>query len=144
MEAMLKTSLELLAYVGVGIALMMIGSFLIDLIIPLEFPKEIKENNKAVGWLVAGIYIGLGLIIKSSVSTFTVAIEKVSLKTGILETVFFSFIGILFFGIAYYLLDLANVKYKFNEELRNKNEAMGIMLFGVFVGVGLIISGVLQ
>ncbi|MDO4772361.1 MAG: DUF350 domain-containing protein [Bacillota bacterium] len=144
MEAMLKTSLELLAYVGVGIALMMIGSFLIDLIIPLEFPKEIKENNKAVGWLVAGIYIGLGLIIKSSVSTFTVAIEKVSLKTGILETVFFSFIGILFFGIAYYLLDLANVKYKFNEELRNKNEAMGIMLFGVFVGIGLIISGVLQ
>lgn len=144
MEAMLKTSLELLAYVGVGIVLMMIGSFLIDLIIPLEFPKEIKENNKAVGWLVAGIYIGLGLIIKSSVSTFTVAIEKISLKTGILETVFFSFIGILFFGVAYYLVDLVNVKYKFNEELRNKNEAMGILLFGVFVGVGLIISGVLQ
>lgn len=144
MEALLKTSLELAVYVSLGIVLMMLGSFAVDLIIPVEFPKEIKEDNKAVAWLTAGIYVGLGLIIRSSVSSFTVALEKVSLKTGIIETAFYAVLGTVFFGIAYYLVDLINVKYKFNEELKNKNESMGIMLFGIFVGIALIISGVLQ
>ncbi|PID82862.1 MAG: DUF350 domain-containing protein [Clostridiales bacterium] len=138
------TVIELLVYVGVGIAMMMLGYILLDFIIPLEFPKEIKNNNKAVGWLSAGIYIGLGLIIKSAVSSFTVVTEKVKLMSGLTDTVFYSLIGIIIFMISYYLEDILNYKYKFNEELKNKNEACGIMIFGIFVGISLIISGVIM
>ncbi len=142
-EILLPTIFELMIYVSVGIIAMVIGYFIIDLVIPVDFAKGIKEENKAVGWLTAGIYIGLGLIIKSAVMTVSESLEYVSLMIGVIDTVFFALIGIILFIIAYYLVDLVNSKYKFNEELNNKNEALGIMVFGIFIGIALIVSGVI-
>ena len=56
----------------------------------------------------------------------------------------FSVIGILAFVIAYFLVDLVNRKFNFNEALKEKNEAAGIMVFGIFVGIAFIVSGVIQ
>lgn len=140
---MLAASLEILVYVAVGIVIMMIGYLVIDLVIPCKFSEEIGNNNKAVGWMSAGIYIGLGLIIKSAVATFTVVGEKMSMLVGIVDTFFFSIVGILFFIIGYFVVDIVNKRYKFSEELEKKNEAVGIMVFGIFIGIGLIISGVI-
>ncbi len=141
---MLQVILELLVYVSVGVVAMMLGSFVVDLAIPVEFPVEIKKNNKAVGWLVAGIYVGLGLIIRSAVITVHLSVEELSLFSGVMSTALYSLIGIVFFVIAYFVVDKVNYKYKFHEELRNHNEAVGIMIFGVFVGIALIVSGVIQ
>ena len=56
----------------------------------------------------------------------------------------FSVIGIFAFVIAYFLVDLVNRKFNFNEALKEKNEAAGIMVFGIFVGIAFIVSGVIQ
>ena len=62
--------LEIFVYLMIGLVAMMIGYLIIDLIIPADFPKEIQEGNKAVGWVSAGIYAGLGFIIRSAIISF--------------------------------------------------------------------------
>lgn len=141
---MLNTLIDLAIYGCVGIVTMLIGYALIDYIIPCDFPKEIKEGNKAIGWLSAGIYIGLGTIIKTALQTFKIDETPLKLIYGIIDSLFFSAAGILFFVIAYFAVDILNKKYSFNEELKAGNEAIGIMIMGIFVGMALIISGVIQ
>ncbi|SKB48363.1 putative membrane protein [Lachnospiraceae bacterium] len=141
---MLSTILELVVYVIVGLVIMIAGYALIDLILPADFPKEITEGNKAIGWVSAGIYIGLGLVIRSSVSTITMAEKELALITGVVDTLIYAVLGIVFFMVAYFLVDLVNRRFNFNVEIAKKNEAAGIMVFGIFVGIALIISGVIQ
>ena len=50
-------------YCVLGIILMILGNFLIDLAVPCHFPTEIKKGNKAVGWLSAGSFAGIGIIL---------------------------------------------------------------------------------
>ena len=45
--------------------------------------------------------------------------------------------------IGYVLLKLINRQYNLNEEVGEGNTAAGIMVFGMFVGLGLVISGVI-
>ncbi len=142
-HALLQTGIELLVYVGLGVLLMLIGAWLVDLAIPVNFPEEIEKDNRAVAWLSAGIYIGLGFIIKSAIQSFDNTKETGILLYGVIDTLFYSIIGIILFIIAYYLFDIIHRKYKFNEEIAKKNESMGIMLFGIFIGLALIISGVI-
>jgi putative membrane protein len=136
-------AVELLVYLLVGLAVMMIGFLLIDLIIPLDFPKEIQEGNKAVGWVAAGIYTGLGFIIRSAIISFE-ASKGVDLLQGVIETLIYSLVGIIAFAVGYFAVDIVNKKFNFNEELKNKNEAAGIMIFGIFLGVAFVVSGVIQ
>ncbi len=136
-------AVELLVYLLVGLAVMMIGFLLIDLIIPLDFPKEIQEGNKAVGWVAAGIYTGLGFIIRSAIISFE-ASKGADLLQGVIETLIYSLVGIIAFAVGYFAVDIVNKKFNFNVELKNKNEAAGIMIFGIFLGVAFIVSGVIQ
>lgn len=141
---MLQTVNEILVYGLVGIVMMMIGYQVVDWLIPCDFPKEIKDGNKAIGWVSAGIYIGLGFIIKSSVETLSQSVEFPKLVFGVIDTMFYSVVGIIFFMLGYYVVDFVNKKYCFADELSARNEAAGIMIFGIFVGIALIISGVIR
>ncbi len=140
---MLTVALETVVYLGVGLVMMMLGYFIIDLVIPVDFPQEIREGNKAVGWVSAGIYASLGFVIRSAIISNTVG-EAVELLQGVLDTVTFAGIGIVAFIIAYFLVDLVNRKFNFNVALKEKNEAAGIMIFGIFLGIAFIVSGVIQ
>ncbi|MCR5777564.1 MAG: DUF350 domain-containing protein [Lachnospiraceae bacterium] len=135
--------LETLVYLAVGLLLMMIAYCIIDLLIPVDFPKEIKDGNKAVGWVSAGIYASLGFIIRSAIISFDVS-EAHDLLPGIISTAEFAGIGVVALVIGYFIVDLVNTKFNFGVELGKKNEAAGIMIFGIFMGVAFIVSGVIQ
>lgn len=135
--------LETVVYLCIGLIMMMLGYWVIDLFIPVDFPQEIKEGNKSVGWVSAGIYAGLGFVIRSAIISISTGGTQ-ELLQGAIDTVVFSVIGILAFVIAYFLVDLVNRKFNFNEALKEKNEAAGIMVFGIFVGIAFIVSGVIQ
>ena len=135
--------LETVVYLCIGLIMMMLGYWVIDLFIPVDFPQEIREGNKSVGWLSAGIYAGLGFVIRSAIISISTGGTQ-ELLQGAIDTVVFSVIGILAFVIAYFLVDLVNRKFNFNEALKEKNEAAGIMVFGIFVGIAFIVSGVIQ
>ena len=65
------------------------------------------------------------------------------LLSGILNTVFYYILGAAFLMIGYLILKFINKKYDLNTEVGNGNVAAGIMVFGMFVGLGLVISGVI-
>lgn len=140
---MLTVILETVVYLGIGLIVMMVGYWLIDLIIPVDFPQEIREGNKAVGWVSAGIYAGLGFIIRSAIISNAVS-EEMLLLQGSIDTVVYAVIGIAALIIGYFVVDIVNRKFNFNVALKEKNEAAGIMVFGIFIGVAFIVSGVIQ
>ena len=140
---MLTVILESVVYLCVGLIIMMIGHWIIDLIIPVDFPQEINDGNKAVGWVSAGIYAGIGFVIRSAIISNTIS-EDVSLLTGSIDTVVYATVGIVAFIIGYFVVDIINKKFNFNKALKEKNEAAGIMVFGIFVGIAFIVSGVIQ
>ena len=140
---MLTVILESAVYLCVGLIIMMIGHWIIDLIIPVDFPQEINDGNKAVGWVSAGIYAGLGFVIRSAIISNTIS-EDVSLLTGSIDTLVYATVGIVAFIIGYFVVDIINKKFNFNKALKEKNEAVGIMVFGFFVGIAFIVSGVIQ
>lgn len=140
---MLTIILETVVYLCIGLVMMMLGHLIIDLIIPVDFPQEIREGNKAVGWVSAGIYAGLGFVIRSAIISNTIS-EEMSLLAGSIDTVVYAIVGIITFIIAYFVVDIVNRKFNFNVALKEKNEAAGIMVFGIFMGIAFIVSGVIQ
>ena len=140
---MLMVAIETLVYLCIGLIMMMLGYWVIDLFIPVDFPQEIKEGNKSVGWVSAGIYAGFGFVIRSAIISISTG-EATELLQGTINTVIYAVIGIIAFVFAYFVVDLVNRKFNFNEALKEKNEAAGIMIFGIFIGIAFIVSGVIQ
>ena len=139
----MTVAIETVVYLAVGLVMMMLGCFIIDLMIPVDFPKEIHEGNKAVGWVSAGIYAGLGFIIRSAIISLTVS-ENQALLDGVISTAVYAAVGVFAMIIGYFTVDIVNRRFNFGKELTNKNEAAGIMIFGIFLGVAFIVSGVIQ
>lgn len=54
-----------IGYATVGIALMMVCMFIFDLCVPYDFNKELKEKNVGAGFIIAGIYIAVAIIIRT-------------------------------------------------------------------------------
>ncbi len=130
-------------YSLLGIVLMLLGNFLIDLIVPCHFPTEIKKGNTAVGWLCAGSFIGIGLILKAAIMSPAASEVEETLLSGMISSALYFAIGIICFIVGYLIVSLFNKKYNLNEEIGNGNAAAGIMVFGIFVGLAIVISGVI-
>lgn len=47
----------------VGIIIMLIGYVIFDKAIPLDFNKELEKNNIAVAIVIAGLLIGIAIIV---------------------------------------------------------------------------------
>ncbi len=135
--------MEVAIYSVLGIALMMLGNFLIDLIIPCSFPEEIKRGNKAVGFVSAGTNIGVGMLLKAAISSPAASSAKESLLVGIGGSVLYFVIGIVFFMLGYLVIRFFNKQYNLNDEVGCGNTAAGIMVAGIFIGLANVISGVI-
>lgn len=137
--------LEVAIYSCLGIVLMMFGNWLIDLIIPCSFPEEIQKGNKAVGFVSAGTNIGVGVLLKAAISSPAVLAEEVkeTLFTGLIGSVLYFAVGIAFFMVGYLVIRFFNKKYNLNDEVGSGNTAAGIMVAGIFIGLAIVISGVI-
>ena len=131
-------------YSILGIVLMILGTFLVDLVIPCNFPEEIKKRNVAVGYIMAGASIAVGIILKSCIMSPSVAgMVEEKLLDGVINSVFYFVLGIVACILGYLLINLFHKKYDLNKEIGEGNPAAGIMIFGLFVGLGIVISGVI-
>ncbi len=130
-------------FVVLGLVIMLFGIFAVDLVIPCSFPEEIKKKNQAVGWIAAGAYIATGFIIRSVIASPAVAsaTDQIINLSGIISSAIYSIIGIIFLVLGYVIVKLFNRKYDLNKEIGEGNAAAGIMIFGIFVGLSMIISG---
>ncbi|MBQ3140009.1 MAG: DUF350 domain-containing protein [Ruminococcus sp.] len=136
--------LEVAIYSCLGIVLMLFGNFLIDLIIPCSFPEEIKRGNRAVGFVSAGTNIGVGILLKAAIaSPAAVESAKETLLSGLSGSILYFIIGIVFFMLGYLVIRFFNKQYNLNEEVGSGNMAAGIMVAGIFIGLAIVISGVI-
>lgn len=131
-------------YSVLGIVFMMLGNFLIDLVVPCHFPTEIKKGNQAVGWLSAGSFIAIGLILRTAIMSPSTEAVSENLASGILNTSLYFVLGVVFLILGYVVVSLFNKRYNLNEEIGNGNVAAGLMVFGIFIGLALVISGVIS
>lgn len=136
--------LSIFIYCVLGTVLMLLGTWVIDLVIPCHFPTEIKKGNVAVGWLMAGASVGISIIIKAAIMSPTMAAVEETLLSGVISTVYYYICGLVFCVLGYLLLQLINRKYDLNTEIGNGNAAAGIMVAGMFIGLANIISGVIM
>lgn len=135
--------LNVAVYSVLGIILMLAGNFLIDLIIPCHFPTEIKKGNTAVGWLCAGSFIGVGIILRAAIMSLPAEAVQENLLAGIAGSILYFIIGVVFFMLGYVVVNVFNRRYNLNDEIGNGNVAAGIMVFGIFIGLASVISGVI-
>lgn len=140
----LRDLLDIAIYSCLGVILMAAANFLVDLVIPCSFPEEIKKGNKAVGFVSAGINIGVGILLKAAIYTPTAAAAEESLFTGLISSILYFAAGIVFFILAYLAIKLINRKYELNSEIGKGNTASGIMVAGIFIGIAILISGVIM
>ena len=133
--------LNTIVYCGIGITLMSLGTFLVDLVIPCHFPTEIKNRNIAVGYITAGIYIGVGIILKSAIISLEIVETTATLLEGIASTIIYFFIGIGICILGYLAMQTVNKKYNLNKEIEDSNPAAGLMVMGLFIGISIVISG---
>lgn len=129
-------------YSIIGIILMQVAVWGVDLVIPCSFPEEIKKKNNAVGFLMAGVYIGIGLIMRSVIASPAAEAADTGLVVGLVGTLVYFFIGVIFCILGYLAMNLIHRKYNLNKEIGEGNQAAGIMVAGLFIGIAAIVSGV--
>lgn len=128
----------------IGIILMIIGNWIIDVFIPGDFPTEIKRGNRAVAWLCAGSFIGIGEIVRAAIQSPSAQAVEEYLLQGLVSSLLYSVIGIAIFLAGFFLVNAFHRKYSLAEEILRGNTAAGIMIFGIFVGCALIIGGAIH
>ena len=57
--------LSTLIYAGIGLVLMFVCVYIFDLLVPYDFKKELKEKNVAAGFIIAGIFISIAIIVRT-------------------------------------------------------------------------------
>ncbi len=57
--------LSTLIYAGIGLVLMFVSVYIFDLLVPYDFKKELKEKNVAAGFIIAGIFISIAIIVRT-------------------------------------------------------------------------------
>ncbi|MBR1735780.1 MAG: DUF350 domain-containing protein [Firmicutes bacterium] len=132
-------------YSILAIVLMLGGNFLIDLAIPCHFPTEIKKGNKAVGFLSAGSFVAIGILLRAAIMSpaSSSVIYEETLVSGIVSSIVYFAVGIVFSIIGYFVLNAFHKQYNLNEEIGNGNTAAGIVVGGMFIGLAIAISGVI-
>lgn len=133
----------ILIYLALGIGLMIIGSMLVDLIVPGYFPEEIKKGNNAIGLIMASISISVGIIFKASVASPVTESVELTLIQDIGIVGIYYILGILSLMVGYKITSFFNKKYNLDNEVLNGNTAAGLVVAGLFIGIAIIISGVI-
>lgn len=65
MQALLVEVLETLLYGGLGLILMLVSVFIFDLAVPYDFNKELEEKNVGAGFMMAGLFIAVAIIVRT-------------------------------------------------------------------------------
>ena len=124
---------NVLIFSFLGIILMIVGNMIIDQFIPGDFPTEIKKGNSAVAWVCAGSFIGMGEIVRTAIQSPTAA-----------EVEEFLLHGIAVFLMGFFFISAFQRKYSLSKEIMSGNVAAGIVTFGIFVGLALVVAGAIQ
>ena len=137
----LSTLLLTAFYALFGILLMIVSNTIMGFFVPGDFAAEIKRGNCAVAWLSAGSFIGIGQILRAVILSPSYDAVPPDFIQGVMLSIVYAAVGIVFFVLGFFIIKMWHRKYALAEQIMRGNTAAGIFLFGVFVGLSLVISG---
>ena len=86
-------------------------------------------------------FIGIGEILRAVIMSPVVTTADTSLLHGVVASIVYAILGIILFVTGYMFINLWHRKYNLSEEIMRGNTAAGILVFGIFVGLALVVSG---
>lgn len=119
------------AFAVSGLILMFVGLLVFDWLVPFKLFQEIEQGNEAVGWMAAGFLISTGIVLADAFRN----------NAGWLQGVAYAVLGILLNYLGYFAWEIATPRWSLNGAIAKGSKAVGLACFGIFVAVGLIISG---
>lgn len=137
-QLLLNPYLAVLIFTIVGIALEIIQVWVFFKLSHLRLVDELAHENQAVGWVIAGLFVSMGLIIHSAMSH----------NDSLVRAVLFSLFGAVMNIIAYHSFDWIFKRvipgWSMDKAIHQKFLPGAIMAFGAFTAIGLIIAGALS
>lgn len=138
-----------LMYVALSVVILVVAKFVQDFLTPYRIGEQLTtKDNVALAVSIAGYYLGVVAVILGVLSqplaglVGTVPTFNLALGREVLAVLLYSFGGIAALNISRIFVDKV-VLYKFKtatEIIENKNVAVGVVEFGVYVAVGLVIA----
>ncbi|WP_028474047.1 DUF350 domain-containing protein [Nocardioides alkalitolerans] len=102
MPVLLDESLATLAFAGVGILLLVVGFFMVDLLTPGHLGRQVfTEHRRDASLLLAASQVSLGFIIATAFYT-----AEGDTWDTLLEGSVFGLIGVALLGLSFVILDL--------------------------------------
>lgn len=92
---------------------------------------------------MAGASIAIGVILKSAIISPSTEVIENGLLEGAFSSVLYFALGMVFCVLGYVIINLFQRRYDLNKEIGDGNPAAGIMVCGLFIGLGILISGVI-
>src|SRR3712207_1867196 len=129
-----------LLYGLVGIVLLAVGFFVIDLLTPGKLGRLLTEDrNRNAGVIVASGLLAIGLIVTSAIIA-----SDGSLAEGLGEAAGFGLVGILLLGVAFTVIDLITPGKLGDTVTAERHEPMVYVTAASLVSVGGILAAAIS
>ena len=136
LEEILEEALAALAYAGVGIALMVLGFVLVDVLTPGVLRHQIwADRNRNASILLGSNLVGVAIIVVAAISA-----SESGLGAGLTSTAIYGLLGLVVMGLAFLLLD-ALTPGKLGEMLSDREPHPAVWVSAaVHVAVGCVVG----
>jgi len=140
-----------LVYVALGIAILYLAKWILDFVTPYHVGDQLgQKSNTALGLSITGYFLGVIIVFVAVLHTPFTSGEfewryTSDFAQDVLEVFLYSIGAIVVLNLARYLVDRL-VLYKFDVEkeiIENQNVSSGVVEFGVYVAVSLVIAAAL-
>ncbi|PAQ14597.1 hypothetical protein CD798_09915 [Bacillaceae bacterium SAOS 7] len=118
-------------YFAIAIAVVVVGLVLFEMLTrKYKDWEEIREGNAAVALSIVGKIVGICIILMFSIFH----------NDTIMETVIWGAYGVVLQIVAYILFDLFTRGFSVEEQLKERNIAVGLISFSVSIGVACVVG----
>lgn len=99
---LLDNAIACVAYAAVSIVVLVVGYAVVDLLTPGKLHELIwRHEHRGAAFLAAGNALAVGIIVRQAI----LSSDDASLVTGLVSTIVYALIGILFQAIAFLVVD---------------------------------------
>lgn len=126
--------LDFLIYLGVSIALLIVGLFLMEITTKVKEFSLMAQGNKAASYVLGGRLLGLAIVLYSALAN----------SISLVDMIIWGAVGIAAQIIVFYLTEwLTPRRFNVSESIEEDNRAVGLFLLLLSVSIGIVIAGCL-
>jgi putative membrane protein len=126
--------LNFLIYLGVSLALLLIGLFLMEITTKVKEFALMAKGNKAASYVLGGRLLGLAIVLYSALAN----------SISLVDMVIWGAVGIAAQIIVFYLTEwLTPRRFNVSQSIEDDNRAVGLFLLLLSVSIGIVIAGCL-